>query len=160
MKYLVLSALLFLGACSSSPLTNNVKVKTFIDQWKADYEPSEAYAAKYQQYLESVETLYINEGKFHFFDPYLSSIDNMNQLMGHAEHNMPYKFKKERGRHANPNLKEYKDYLASNLSYTKRRLGNERKARMVRDLGPEFYQKLQANHEAFSKKNPKFDFPL
>lgn len=160
MKYFLFAALIVLSACSSSQLATNVKVKNFVAQWKADYEPEAAYASKYEEYLNSVEELYINENKYHLFDTYLSSIDNMNQLIGHTEYNMPYKFKKERGRYANPNLKEYKDYFKNNLNYTKRKLSNERKLKIRIDVGAEFYQLLQQNHERFSKKYSQDDFPL
>lgn len=161
MKVWSLLILALVISCSSQP-SKKVEndVDTYINQWKQDYEADAAYAEKYRSYLQTVKTLYIENDIEPKFKLYMSSLNNMNQLLGHAEYNMPYKFKKERGRYANPNLKEYKNYLASNLAYTKRKLANERKLKIRMDVGAEFYQKLQSNLEEFSKQHPGEEFPL
>jgi hypothetical protein len=173
MKNNLLLALLLLcimPACSHFQKNSQIEAspeisKLFEEMQESNFTPNDPdYLKNYENYLHSVEDVFVKNGLQDKFDIYISSLRNNNQVLSHTQTGLPQKFANDKGKRPNTNSTEYKLYRTKVMTNLHDRLNQERAEKLRSELGFEMYSDLVKNNRKFNERNeegrPEFLFPL
>ena len=161
MKILILIFILVISASCSTPQKKSTAVKTYVDAWVTDYEPeNKAYVAAYRDYLNYVEGFYYQNAIYTKFNFYLSTLNNINQLLAHTEMNMPQKYKARYHHWPVQNSQYYLKFKNGILQEQQTRLEGDREKRLKEELGDTIFEQLKIHSESYPNKNKAYTFPI
>lgn len=161
LRFFLVVVIFFSISCTHSG--PSPQVKTFVQSWKDQYQPhDELYAKVYQNYLSSVEKIYIDNDNPQNFRYYLDSLNNNSQILADQESSLLDTYNRKMGRTIASSNTEFKLFKTKKMSDLSDKLYQSRELKIKQDVGDKMYLELLNNYYDFiDKKNADlYAFPL